>query len=322
MMKYALVSGGAGFIGSHICERLLKDNHFVICVDNLLTGREENIRKFEGNKNFLFINHDIIFDIKGLLNEFENIDYIFHLASPASPNEKSRKSYMSYPIETLLVNSQGTYNLLNLARKFNSRFLFASTSEVYGDPEVSPQKESYFGNVNPSGPRAVYDEAKRFGEAIVMAYHRKFGLDVRIPRIFNTYGPNMREDDGRVVSNFIVQSLRKEKIHVYGDGSQTRSFCYISDLVDGLYSFMMKENLSGEIINLGNPLEYTVKELADKIKELAGSSSEIVFDNLPEDDPKQRRPDISKAEKLLDYNPKISLEEGLKLTLDYFKKEL
>ena len=319
-MKYALVSGGAGFIGSHLCKKLLENNIFVICLDNFLTGREENIEQFNNNGNFVFINHDVIERVGGILSPFESIDYIFHLASPASPNEKSKKSYMSYPIETLLVNSMGTYNLLNIAKKANARFLFASTSEIYGDPEVSPQKESYFGNVNSAGPRAVYDEGKRFGEAMTMAYYRKFGVDVRIPRIFNTYGENMREDDGRVVSDFIVHSLKREPITIFGDGNQTRSFCYVSDLIEGLYEFMIRDGLSGEIINLGNPSEYTIKELALKVKELTGSTSEIVYDKLPEDDPKQRKPDISKAKKLLDYSPKVNADEGLKKTIEYFKK--
>ena len=321
-MKYALVSGGAGFIGSHLCKRLLENNIFVICVDNLLTGRGENIEQFNNNSNFVFINHDVINPAENITAKFDSIDYIFHLASPASPNEKSKKSYMSYPIETLLVNSMGTYNLLNIAKKNNARFLYASTSEVYGDPDISPQKETYFGNVNPSGPRSVYDEGKRFGEAMTMAYHRKFNVDVRIPRIFNTYGENMREDDGRVVSNFIVQCLKNEPLTIFGDGSQTRSFCYVSDLVDGLFEFMMREKLSGEIINLGNPIEYTVKDLAVKIKKLTSSSSEIVYGELPEDDPKKRKPDISKAEKLLDFSPKLDIDQGLKRTVEYFRKNL
>ncbi len=321
-MRYVVVAGGAGFIGSHLCERLLSMGLFVICVDNLITGRNENLEALQKNKNFVFINHDISSPLGSLFNQFESIDYIFHMASPASPNEKSEKSYMSYPIETMLVNSVGTYNLLNVAKFRKSRFLYASTSEVYGDPTVSPQPESYFGNVNSAGPRAVYDEGKRFGEAMTMAYYRKFGLDVRIPRIFNTYGENMREDDGRVVSNFIVQAIKNEPITVFGDGSQTRSFCYVSDLVDGLVDFMMKENLSGEIINLGNPAEYTVADIADKIKELTGSSSEIIHESLPVDDPKQRKPDIAKAERLLEFSPKIEIEEGFKKTIDYFRKTL
>lgn len=321
-MKYAVVSGGAGFIGSHLCERLLTMGLFVICIDNLITGRDENIEELQKNKNFLFINHNIYSPSENLFSKFEKIDYIFHMASPASPNEKSDKSYMSYPIETMLVNSVGTHNLLNVAKLKKSRFLYASTSEVYGDPSISPQPESYFGNVNSVGPRSVYDEGKRFGEAMTMAYFRKFGTDVRIPRIFNTYGENMRADDGRVVSNFIVQAINNEPITIFGDGSQTRSFCYVSDLVDGLMELMMREGLSGEIINLGNPVEYTVSEIAAKIKELVGSSSEIIHESLPIDDPKQRKPDISKASKLLDFSPKIEIDEGFKKTIDYFKKTL
>ena len=321
-MEYAVVAGGAGFIGSHLCRRLLSKNIFTICVDNLLTGREENLDVLNKDSNFVFINHDISKNSDSLFSQFEKIDYIFHLASPASPNEKSDKSYMSFPIETMLVNSIGTYNLLNVAKGRNSRFLYASTSEVYGDPEISPQPESYFGNVNSVGPRAVYDEGKRFGEAMTMAYHRKFGLDVRIPRIFNTYGENMREDDGRGVSDFIVQSLKNEPITIFGDGSQTRSFCYISDLVDGLMEFMMRKDLGGEIINLGNPEEYTILELAEKIKKLTNSNSEIVFENLPQDDPKKRKPDILKAKELLGYVPKVSVDDGLGKTIDYFKSTI
>jgi len=321
-MEYAVVAGGAGFIGSHLCKRLLSKNIFTICVDNLLTGREENLDVLNRDNNFVFINQDISKNLDTIFSQFEKIDYIFHLASPASPNEKSDKSYMSYPIETMLVNSVGTYNLLNVARSRNSRFLYASTSEVYGDPEVSPQPESYFGNVNSAGPRAVYDEGKRFGEAMTMAYYRKFGLDVRIPRIFNTYGENMREDDGRVVSDFIVHSLKNEPITIFGEGSQTRSFCYISDLVDGLMEFMMRKDLSGEIINLGNPEEYTIIELAEKIKKLTNSNSEIVFESLPQDDPKKRKPDISKAKEFLDYEPKVSVDDGLRKTIEYFKSTI
>ncbi len=321
-MKYVVVVGGAGFIGSNLCDRLLKENFFVICVDDLITGREDNILDFQDKENFIFINHDVINPLGSIFSQFKKIDYIFHLASPASPNENSEVSYMSYPIETMLVNSIGTYNLLKIAREFKARFLFASTSEVYGDPQVSPQDESYFGNVNPAGPRAVYDESKRFGEAMCMTFVRKYGLDVRIARIFNTYGENMREDDGRVVSNFIVQALRNVPITIFGEGSQTRSFCYISDMIDGLYNFMTYDNLKGEIVNLGNPAEYTVGQIAEKIKELTGSSSEIVYKDLPEDDPKKRKPSIEKAKKLLDFSPKVEIEEGFKRTIDYFKKTL
>ncbi len=319
-MRYALVAGGAGFIGSHIVKGLLNKGVFVICVDNLITGQEENIEQFQNRDNFIFLNLDLTESIDSSLRQFEKIDYIFHMASPASPNEKSDKSYMTFPIETLLVNSIGTYNLLNVARAKNSRFLFASTSEVYGDPEVSPQPETYWGNVNPAGPRSVYDEGKRFGEAVTMAYHREFDLDVRLPRIFNTYGESMRPDDGRVVSNFIVQALRDEPITIFGDGSQTRSFCYISDLVDGLLEFMMRDSLAGEIINLGNPLEHTVLEIAEKIKKLTNSNSKIIYEKLPEDDPKIRKPDISKAKELLDYSPKVGIDEGFQRTIEHFQK--
>jgi len=319
-MKYAVVAGGAGFIGSHLCRRLLHEGMFVICVDNLITGSEENIEKLEKEQNFVFINHDIISPLDNIFRQFENIDYIFHLASPASPNEKSDKSYIAHPIETLLVNSVGTHRLLNIAKEKNSRFLYASTSEVYGDPSVSPQPETYYGNVNSVGIRSVYDEGKRFGEAMTMAYLRKFDVNARIVRIFNTYGENMREDDGRVVSNFIVQALQNKPITIYGDGSQTRSFCYISDLIDGLFNFMTYDNVKGEVINLGNPTEYTVKQIADKIKELVESSSEITYENLPNDDPKQRKPDITKAKNLLDFSPKVEIDEGFKKTIEYFKK--
>lgn len=321
-MKYAVVAGGAGFIGSHLCKRLLSEDIFVICVDNLLTGRQENLEELQKSNNFVFINQDISIKSDNIFSQFNTIDYIFHLASPASPNKKSDKSYMSYPIETMLVNSLGTYNLLNVAINKKSRFLYASTSEIYGDPSVSPQKETYFGNVNPVGPRAVYDEGKRFGEAMTMAYHRKFDLNVRIARIFNTYGENMREDDGRVVSEFIGQALKNKPITIFGDGSQTRSFCYITDLIDGLMKLMVKDGLNGEVINLGNPSEHTVLDLADKIKQIVGSSSKIVNEKIPEDDPKQRKPDISKAEKLLDFSVKIDIDEGLKRTIEYFKKNI
>lgn len=321
-MKYAVVAGGAGFIGSHLCKRLLSEDFFVICVDNLLTGRQENLEELQKSNNFVFINQDISVRSDNIFSQFNNIDYVFHLASPASPNEKSERSYISYPIETLLVNSLGTYNLLNVAKNKKSRFLFASTSEIYGDPDVSPQKETYFGNVNPVGPRSVYDEGKRFGEAMTMAYYRKFNIDVRISRIFNTYGENMREDDGRVVSEFIVQALKNKPITIFGDGSQTRSFCYITDLIDGLMKLMIKDELNGEVINIGNPSEYTVVDLADKIKQIVGSSSKIVNEKIPEDDPKQRKPDISKAEKLLDFSVKVDINEGLERTVKYFRESI
>lgn len=321
-MKYVVIAGGAGFIGSNLAKRLLDEGYFVICIDNLLTGTEENIKNLSHNKNFLFMNLDVSKEIGSSLSQFSNIDFIFHLASPASPNEKSDKSYMAFPIETMLVNSLGTFNLLNIAKSKNSRFLYASTSEIYGDPSISPQPETYFGNVNPAGVRSVYDEGKRFGEAMTMAYFRKFNVDVRIARIFNTYGENMRPDDGRVVSNFIVQALKSEPITIFGDGSQTRSFCYISDLLDGLTTFMFKDGLKAEIINLGNPAEYAVKEIAVKIKELTNSSSEIINEDLPQDDPKQRNPDINKAKELLGFLPKVEIDEGFRKTIDYFKKTL
>ncbi len=317
-MKKALIAGGAGFIGSHLCRKLLKQYYDVICVDNLLTGNKDNIKDLSSQKNFTFVELDIIKDISSL-EKFGTIDYIFHLASPASPNKESKTSYINYPIETLLVNSTGTYHLLELARKNNSTFLFASTSEVYGDPQISPQVETYFGNVNPNGVRSVYDEAKRFGEAITFAYLRKFYIDVRIVRIFNTYGPYMQKDDGRVVSNFITQALAQSPMTIYGEGLQTRSFCYVSDLVEGLLSAMITSGTKGEVINLGNPDERTVEELATIIKEMTATQSEIIFKQLPQDDPKKRCPDITKAQKLLSWKPKVSLQDGLKATIDYFK---
>lgn len=322
-MQKALIAGGSGFIGSHLCESLLNGGYKVICVDNLLTGSLKNIERFKNNADFEFIKADVAEQISNLnsalQNQISNLDYIFHLASPASPNKKSSRSYINHPIETLLVNSYGTYQLLELAKEFNAKFLYASSSEIYGDPNVSPQKESYFGNVNPNGIRSVYDESKRFGEAMTMAYLRKYGLDIRIVRIFNTYGPKMQKDDGRVVSNFIVQALNNEPITIYGDGSQTRSFCYIDDMVDGIKKAMFANGTKGQVINLGNPDERTIKELAIIIKELTKSDSQITYEDLPEDDPKIRRPEISLAKEILDWNSKILLDEGLEKTVDYFK---
>jgi nucleoside-diphosphate-sugar epimerase len=314
-MQTVLVAGGAGFIGSHLCDRLLKRNYKVICLDNLLTGNKKNIERFLPDVNFNFIESDITKD----LPKFDQIDFIFDLASPASPNKRSKRSYINYPIETLLANSIGVKNLLDLALEKNAKFLYASTSEVYGDPLVSPQKEDYFGNVNPNGVRSVYDEAKRFGEAITMAYFRKYGLDVRIVRIFNTYGPWMQQDDGRVVSNFIVQAIKNEPITIYGKGEQTRSFCYVDDMIDGLELAMFTKYTKGEVFNLGNPNEKTIAELASIIKNLTKSSSEIIFEDLPEDDPKIRKPDIQKAQKFFNFRPKVGLEDGLKKTIEYFK---
>ncbi len=315
-MATYLVTGGAGFIGAHVCSELLKKGYKVICLDNLITGNKKNIEELESNPLFSYLEHDII---KSSPIIDEELTGIFHLASPASPNKKSQTSYINFPIETLLVNSQGTFNLLNLAKEKNARFLFASTSEVYGNPLVSPQPETYFGNVNPNGIRSVYDEGKRFGEAMCMAFFRKFGLDVRIMRIFNTYGDKMQKSDGRVVSDFINQALEGKPITVFGEGAQTRSFCFIDDLVGGIISFMEKPDIAGEVINLGNPVEYKIIDLAKLVKELTGSNSEIVFEPLPEDDPLQRRPDITKAKNLLGFEPKVLLEDGLRKTIEYFK---
>ena len=316
-MQTALVAGGAGFIGSHLCKKLLNDNFRVICVDNFITGEESNIKDFSSDPNFEFINKDVTKIDKDF--EAKKIDLIFHLASPASPNKKSPRSYINFPIETLLANSAGTFRLLELAKVNNSKFLYASSSEIYGDPAVSPQKEDYFGNVNPVGVRSVYDEGKRFGEAITMAYVRKKYVAATIIRIFNTYGPRMRVDDGRVVSNFINQAIKNEPLTVYGNGKQTRSICFISDLVEGLYSAVTSDKTKGEVLNLGNPEERTILELANIIKEKTGSTSAIAFEPLPEDDPKKRRPDITKAKNLLNWSPKVSIDQGLSETIEYFR---
>jgi nucleoside-diphosphate-sugar epimerase len=296
---------------------LLSDEYRVICVDNLITGDKNNISELLTNQNFSFIEQDITKPFK----IDEQIDFIFHLASPASPNKKSPRSYINYPIETLLVNSQGTYLLLELAKQKGSKFLFTSTSEIYGDPLVSPQKEDYFGNVNPNGVRSVYDESKRFGEAITMAYLRKFNLDVRIIRIFNTYGPLMQKDDGRVVSNFINQAIGNQPLTIYGDGKHTRSFCFVDDMVSGIKAAMFTDNTKGEVINLGNPDEKTITDLAELIKKITGAASDIEnTEDCPEDDPRLRKPDIEKAKKLLRWEPKVGIEEGLDKTIQYFKK--
>lgn len=302
-----LVTGGAGFIGSHLCDLLLARGHEVLCVDNLATGNKKNIIHIE-NDNFSFIRHNVT---KPLFLE-EKIEWIFHLASPASPID-----YLELPIPTLKVGALGTHNMLGLAKEKNARFLLASTSEVYGDPLVNPQSEEYWGNVNPIGPRGVYDEAKRFAEAITMAYHRYHGVETRIVRIFNTYGPRMRLNDGRVVPNFIGQALNGKDLTVYGDGSQTRSFCYVSDEIEGIYRLMMSDY--SDPINVGNPEEHTVLEFAKFILKLTGKSSKIIFKELPEDDPKQRRPDITKARNILNWEPKVSLDEGIRKTIKYFE---
>lgn len=313
-----VVTGGAGFIGGHLCSRLLNEGHWVTAVDDFITGSRENIRSLINNSHFAFIELDITKNIEKL-REISRIEAIFHLASPASPNKKSKRSYINYPIETLLVNSWGTYQLLQLAKEKQARFLFASSSEIYGDPIIAVQSEDYFGNVNPNGVRSVYDEGKRFGEAITMAYVRKFSLDCRIVRIFNTFGPGMQRDDGRVVSNFVNQALVNKPLTVYGEGKQTRSFCFVTDMVSGLLKAMMTENTKAEVINLGNPDERTILELATIIREMTRSSSEIIFEELPQDDPKSRHPDIGKAKKLLDWQPAVPLADGLEKTIAYFK---
>lgn len=309
--KTSLVTGGAGFIGSHLCDALLNLGHKVFCLDNLLTGVEDNLKQSKQNPQFTFIR----FDVMGQPPLLGKIDYIFHLASSASVPD-----YQKYPEETALVNSVGTRNLLKLAKTYQSRFLFASTSEVYGDPKEHPQKETYWGNVNPHGVRACYDESKRFGEMMTMLYRRKYGVDARIARIFNTYGPRMRKNDGRVISNFINQALENQPLTVYGNGNQTRSFCFVSDLVGGIIKMMLSDKTEGEVVNLGNPEEYQVNDLAVKIIALAGSKSQIVYRTLPEDDPQRRRPDISKARKLLRWQPKVSINEGLKMTIKYYRE--
>lgn len=315
--KRILVAGGAGFIGSNLCKNLLDNNYKVICVDNFLTSDKSNIESLLDNSNFKLIEHDVAKPLNDI--EFGKIDFIFHLASPASPNKKSPRSYINFPLETLLANSAGTKNLLDLARKKEARFLYASSSEVYGDPLISPQKEDYFGNVNPNGIRSVYDEGKRFGEAITMAYFREINLDARIVRIFNTYGPFMQKDDGRVVSNFINQAIKNIPLTIYGQGKQTRSFCYVDDMVSGLMLAMFSNETSGQVFNLGNPDEKTILELAELIKKLTKSTSEIVYEDLPLDDPKKRNPNISKAQKILGFSAKVKTEDGLLKTIEYFK---
>lgn len=321
-MQTVYIAGGAGFIGSNLCADLLQKNYTVVSIDNFLTSNKQNIEKLLENPNFHFLEKDITTLTIEDTASLPKPDFIFHLASPASPNDKSPRSYIAYPLETMLVNSQGTQRLLEIAKVYNARFLYASTSEVYGDPAISPQTETYWGNVNPNGIRSVYDEAKRYGEALVMAYVRKFDLDARIARIFNTFGPHMQADDGRVVSNFIVQALKHEPLTIYGDGSQTRSFCYIDDLVAGLERLLFTDGLKGEVVNLGNPTEKTIKEFALLIQDLTKTSSDIVFQDLPSDDPKKRNPDISKAKRLLGWEPTVSLEEGLQKTIDYFKQSM
>lgn len=308
-----IVAGGAGFLGSHLCKRLLDQGNQVICLDNLLTGSLENIKPLQENSNFEFKKTDV----SEKLPEDLKADQIYHLASPASPNLHSKKSYHALPFETMKVNTQGTWNLCELAFKCKAKILFASTSECYGDPLEHPQKEEYRGNVSTTGPRSVYDEAKRFGETIVAAYVRSKNLDGKIIRIFNTYGPGMSLDDGRVVIEFIQAALKNKPIPIFGDGTQTRSFCYVNDLIDGIIKVMNSDKSKGEIFNLGNPGEYTILELAETVKKITNSKSEISFvEELPKDDPLKRRPDITKAREVLGWEPKISLEEGLKKLLE------
>ncbi len=310
-MPRSLITGGAGFLGSHLCDRLIQEGHAVICMDNLLTGRRNNIEHLMVQKDFTFVQHDVTkpIEIEGPL------DYILHFASPASP-----KDYEKHPIHTLKVGALGTYHALGLAKAKGAVLLLASSSEVYGDPEVNPQPESYWGCVNPVGPRSVYDEAKRYAEAITMAYHHAHDIGVRIARIFNTYGPRMRLNDGRALPNFITQALNGESLTVYGGGSQTRSFCYVSDMVEGIYRLL--HSGENEPVNLGNPDEVTILQMAREIIEVTGSQSDIVFQSLPQDDPKVRRPNIGRANHLLGWEPRVSRPEGLKHTIPYFQASL
>lgn len=315
-MSKILIAGGAGFIGSNLVKRLLLENHEVIILDNLLTSSRENIAEFESNSKFSFLHHDVTSPIPDNISA----DAVFHLASPASPNHHSRISYHSLPMQTMMVNTVGTLNLLEFSVKNNAKFLFASTSEVYGDPKEHPQKEDYRGNVSTTGPRAVYDEAKRFGETLTSYYWREKNLDARIARIFNTYGPKMHKEDMRMIVNFILQALNNKPITIFGDGTQTRSLCFVDDLVDGLMKLMFGQNTKGEIINLGNPEEHTVREYSEIVKNITNSSSEIVnSEELPADDPLRRNPDITKAKEILGWQPEISLDEGLSRMIEYVK---
>jgi nucleoside-diphosphate-sugar epimerase len=308
-----LVTGGAGFIGSHLCARLLEENHTLLCVDNLITGSVDNIQSLLDNPRFTFLQHDITqpFDTD------IDVEAIFHLASPASP-----VGYMEHPIETILVNSQGTYQMLELARKNHTRFLVSSTSEIYGDPLVHPQSEDYWGNVNPIGPRACYDESKRLSETLTMEFYRQYHLDARIVRIFNTYGPNSQINDGRMIPNFITQALKNEPLTIYGDGNKTRSITYVSDLVDGLLRAMFTPDTAGEVFNLGSTEEHTVLEYAQMIIQLCCSSSEIRFETSRVDDPERRRPNPNKAQQILGWQRKVSMEDGLRTTIEWFAKRI
>jgi dTDP-glucose 4,6-dehydratase len=311
MKKTILVTGGAGFLGSHLCDRLLEEGFAVVAMDNLLTGSTDNIAHLIGRRGFHFIRHDV--------TDYIYLDYalygVVHFASPASPQD-----YLDYPIQTLKVGSLGTHKALGLAKAKKARFLLASTSEVYGDPAIHPQPESYWGNVNPVGPRGVYDEAKRFAEAMTMAYHRVHGVNTKIARIFNTFGPRMRLNDGRAIPNFMTQALNGEPITIFGDGSQTRSFCYVSDLIEGIYRLLRSE--LHEPVNLGNPEEWTVLQMAQAIRDLAQSSAEITHHELPVDDPKVRQPDVSQARERLGWSPATAIRDGLKITLEDFRQRL
>jgi len=312
-MPRTLITGGAGFLGSHLCDRFIEEGHEVICMDNLITGDTENIEHlFElGQERFRFVKYDVT----DYIHVNGDLDYVLHFASPAAPDD-----YLRLPIQTLKVGALGTHKALGLAKAKDARFLLASTSEVYGDPLVHPQPEDYWGNVNPIGQRGVYDEAKRFAEALAMAYHRYHGVETRIVRIFNTYGPRMRTDDGRALPTFMSQALRGEPLTVYGDGSQTRAFCYVDDLVEGIYRLLMSDET--EPVNLGNPDEITIKAFAEEIIDITGTSSSITHEELPQDDPQVRQPDISKARDVLDWEPKVDRHEGLRRTLDYFKRKI
>ncbi len=307
-MKRILITGGAGFLGSHLCDRFIKEGYYVIAMDNLITGDLRNIEHLFRLPNFEFYHHDV----SKFIHVPGQLDYILHFASPASPID-----YLKIPIQTLKVGSLGVHNCLGLARVKNARVLIASTSEVYGDPQVHPQTEDYWGHVNPVGPRGVYDEAKRFQEAMTMAYHTYHGVETRIIRIFNTYGPRMRLNDGRVLPAFIGQALRGEDLTIFGDGSQTRSFCYVADLVEGIYRLLLSDY--PHPVNIGNPSEITIKDFAEEIIKLTGTDQKVVYKELPKDDPKQRQPDISKAREILGWEPKVDRAEGLKLTYEYFK---
>ena len=309
--KKVLVTGGAGFLGSHLCKRLIAEGHDVLCVDNLFTGTKDNILELIGNPHFEFMRHDVTFPL------YVEVDEIYNLACPASPVH-----YQYDPIQTTKTSVHGAINMLGLARRVRARIFQASTSEVYGDPQVHPQREDYWGHVNPAGIRSCYDEGKRCAETLFFDYHRQLGLDIKVGRIFNTYGPNMHPADGRVVSNFIVQALSNKPITIYGDGSQTRSFCYVDDLIEAFVRMMAtREGFTGPV-NMGNPGEFTIRELAEKVVELTGSSSELIFEDLPSDDPMQRCPDITLAKKELDWQPKVMLEVGLKKTIPYFDELL